>query len=220
VAGDPEPPPGAPRARGFRRLSGLDRSGPRPRQTRRGEPLRPWTIPNAVGYLRLLAITPYLIIALGSGDGRTPVAALLYLWITLGDFIDGFLARATGQYSRLGALMDPLIDRLSVLSGVAVCWHFDLLPRWGLAIVAAREVSVLALSELAIRRGVEIEINWVGRIGALLVFGGLFWTQVIDTWVTTAIFVAGLITGLLATLIYVRSGRPRSRGPGQTAAAR
>ncbi len=220
MAGDPATPPGSPRARGFRRLTGLDRSGPRPRQTRRGEPLRPLTIPNLVGYLRLLAIPPYLIIALGSGDGRDAVAILLYLWITLGDFIDGFLARATGQYSRLGALMDPVIDRLSVLSGIVVCWHFELLPRWGLAIVAAREISVLALSELAIRRGIEIEINWVGRIGAFLVFGGLFWTQVIDSPLTTTIFVAGLVTGLLATLLYVRSGRARAEAPERARPAR
>jgi cardiolipin synthase len=217
---DPATPPPTTRARGFRRLSGLDRSGPRPRQTRRGEPLRPLTIPNFVGYLRLLAIPPYLIIALGSGDGRDAVAAVLYFWVTFGDYLDGFLARATGQYSRLGALMDPVIDRLSVISGIVVCWHFELLPRWGLAIVAAREVSVLALSELAIRRGIEIEINWVGRIGAFLVFGGLFWTQVIDTAITTVIFLAGLLAGLLATIIYVRTSRSRPAARESGAAAR
>jgi cardiolipin synthase len=209
------PPPAedrspSPPARGFRRLSGLDRSGPRPRQTRRGEPLRPFTLPNLVGYLRLASIPPYLVIALGSGDGRTAPAALLYLWITLGDFVDGFLARATGQYSRMGALLDPIVDRLSVIAGVVVCWHFELLPRWGLAIVAAREVAVLALSEAALRRGIEIEINWLGRIGAMLVFGGLFWTQVIDSWVTVALFYAGLLTAIVATVIYVRSGRARA----------
>jgi CDP-diacylglycerol--glycerol-3-phosphate 3-phosphatidyltransferase len=203
----PARPPTTKRARGFRRLSGLDRSGPRPNQTRRGEPLRPFTIPNLVGYLRLAAIPPYLIIALNSGDGRTAPAALLYLWITLGDFLDGFLARATGQYSRMGALLDPIIDRISVLSGIVVCWHFELLPRWGLAIVAAREVAILLLSEAALRRGLEIEINWMGRIGALLVFGGLFWTQVFESWITYAMFYAGLATGILATLIYVRAGR-------------
>ena len=205
------PRPPTKRARGFRRLSGLDRSGPRPDQTRRGEPLRPWTIPNLVGYLRLAAIPPYLIIALGSGDGRTAPAALLYLWITLGDFLDGFLARATGQYSRMGALLDPIIDRLSVLAGIVVCWNFELLPRWGLAIVAAREIAVLLLSEAALRRGLEIEINWMGRIGALLVFGGLFWTQVIDSWITDAMFFAGLAAGVLATVIYVRTGRASVR---------
>ena len=45
----------------------------------------------------------------------------------------------------MGALLDPLVDRLLVLSGVVVCWHFELLPRWGLALLAAREVFMLGL---------------------------------------------------------------------------
>ena len=62
-----------------------------------------------------------------------------------GDYADGIAARVTGQYSRLGALMDPVTDRLLVISGVVVCWHFELLPRWALAVLAARELLMLAL---------------------------------------------------------------------------
>ena len=53
----------------------------------------------------------------------------------MGDYVDGFLARATGQYSRMGALLDPIVDRLTILCGAAVCWHFELLPRWALAVL-------------------------------------------------------------------------------------
>ena len=48
----------------FRRLSGLDRSGPPPPQTLSGQPLRPWTIPNAIGYIRLALIPVFLVLAL------------------------------------------------------------------------------------------------------------------------------------------------------------
>ena len=65
------------RRKGFRRQFGLDRSGPPPRQTRPGEPLRPWTIPNAVGYIRLAALPVFLYLAFSSGDGRDPAAAVL-----------------------------------------------------------------------------------------------------------------------------------------------
>ncbi len=58
----------------------------------------------------------------------------MFWLIAAGDYLDGFLARLTGQYSRLGALLDPLIDRLTILSGAVVCWHFELLPRWALAL--------------------------------------------------------------------------------------
>jgi cardiolipin synthase len=191
----------------FRRLVGLDRSGPSPASTRRGQPLHPWTLPNIVGYLRLAAIPVFLALAFDSGDGRTTPAALLYLWITLGDFIDGFLARATGQYSRLGALMDPVIDRLSALSGAAVCWHFELLPRWALVVLIVRELVTVALARAALRHGLVLDISWVGRLATFSVFGGLFWSMVIDSWVTAALFLVGLALGIYATTLYAVAGR-------------
>ncbi len=102
-----------------RRLFGIDRSGPLPTQTRRARAAAPVDDPNLVGYLRLALIPVFLVIAFNSEDGRDPAAALLYLVITGGDYVDGFLARATGQYSRMGALLDPVVDRLAVLSGAA-----------------------------------------------------------------------------------------------------
>ena len=190
-----------------RRLLGIDRSGPLPRETRRGAPLHPWTLPNLVGYLRLAAIPVFLVLAFDSGDGRDTAAALIYLAITGGDYVDGLLARATGQYSRMGALLDPIVDRLAVLSGAAVCWHFELLPRWALAVLAVREVVTLVLAELSLRRGIDLEINWIGRIGVFLIFGGIFWSMVVDWWIIRAGFVVGVAISVLATLVYVRAAR-------------
>ena len=75
------------------------------------------------------------------GVGAAP--AILFGVIGWGDYADGIAARLTGQYSRLGALMDPVTDRLLLISGVVVTWHFELLPRWALAVLAAREVAML-----------------------------------------------------------------------------
>ena len=44
-----------------------------------------------------------------------------------------------------GALLDPLTDRLLILAGAIVCWEFELLPRWALAVLAAREALMLLL---------------------------------------------------------------------------
>ncbi len=194
-----------------RRLFGIDRSGPLPRETRRGAPLHPWTIPNLVGYVRLAAIPVFLILAFDSGDGRALAPALIYLAISAGDYLDGFLARATGQYSRMGALLDPVVDRLTVLAGATVCWHFELLPRWALALLAVRELVTLVLAQLALRRGIDIEVNWIGRIGVFLVFGGIFWSMVLDWWIIEAGFVLGVAIAVLATLVYVRAAL--GRGP-------
>ena len=80
-----------------------------------------------------------------SEDGTDAGRAIVFAVIGWADYLDGIAARVTGQYSRLGALLDPLVDRLLVISGVVVCWHFDLLPRWALAVLVAREVFVMGL---------------------------------------------------------------------------
>jgi cardiolipin synthase len=202
-----ETEPRGPRPLQKRRLFGIDRSGPPPRSTRKGAPLHPWTLPNLVGYVRLAALPVFCVLAFDSGDGRATAPALIYFGIAAGDYLDGFLARATGQYSRMGALLDPVVDRLTVLAGAAVCWHFELLPRWALALLAVRELATLVLAELALRRGIDIEVNWIGRIGVFLVFGCIFLSMVVDWWAVVAAFVLGVLISIGATAVYVRSAR-------------
>jgi cardiolipin synthase len=194
----------------FRRRFGLDRSGPPPKQTRPGQPLRPWTLPNAVGYIRLLAIPVFLVLALSSdGDKPSVLSALIFWCIAAGDYLDGYLARATGQYSRMGALLDPVVDRLTILSGAAVCWHFELLPRWALLVLAGRELVTLVLAQLALREGQELEINWFGRIAVFPIMGSIFWAMLFPGIVWDVLLVVGVTLSVLATLVYVRSGLSR-----------
>jgi phosphatidylglycerophosphate synthase len=194
------------RRKGFRRQFGLDRSGPPPRQTRPGQPLRPWTIPNAVGYLRLAALPVFLVIAFSSGDGRDAAAAAIFWAVAVGDYVDGFVARATGQYSRMGALLDPIVDRLTILCGAAVCWHFELLPRWALALLAAREVITAILAQVYLRRVGELEINWLGRIAVNPVMAAIFFAMVSESVAWDILLYIGVGLGVLGTVAYIRTG--------------
>ncbi len=194
-----------------RRLFGIDRSGPAPAQTRSDQPLNPWTIPNAIGFARLAGIPVFLILALSSGDGHSTAATILFAVIGWADYLDGFAARLTGQYSRLGALLDPIIDRLLVVSGMVVCWHFSLLPRWAIALVVAREVFMLGLSRYGLSRGVEITINWPGRIGVAPTMGAPFFAMAGVHWLALILLYVGLGLALVASALYVRSGLQQAR---------
>lgn len=194
-----------------RRLFGIDRSGPAPVQTRSDQPLQPWTIPNAIGYARLAGIPVFLILALSSGDGHSTVATVLFALIGWADYLDGFAARLTGQYSRLGALLDPVIDRLLVVSGMVVCWNFSLLPRWAIALVVAREVLMLALSRYALSRGVQITINWPGRVGVAPTMGAPFFAMAGVHWLALIMLYVGLTLSLVASALYIRSGVRQAR---------
>ena len=189
-----------------KRLLGLDRSGPPPPATRAGEPLNPWTIPNVIGFTRLALIPVFLVLALDSDDGRVASASIIYAVIGGTDYLDGMAARITGQYSRLGTLLDPLTDRLLVVSGVIVCWHFELLPRWALGVLAARELFMLVLTQIGLRRGLDLEVKMIGRWAVWPTMFSLFLAMVSVTWVAEALLYVGLAMTLVATAQYVRDG--------------
>ena len=201
----------------FRRLFGLDRSGPPPPETLRGQPLQPWTIPNLIGYVRLALIPVFLVLAFSSGDGQSALAVIVFGVIGWSDYFDGIAARLTGQYSRLGALLDPLVDRLLVLAGAVVCWNFELLPRWALAVLAVRELFMLFLVRWGLRQGADIKINWLGRLGVWPVFSALFFAMAGLETVGAVLLYIGVAMVLGSTVQYVREGlRFRASRPSST----
>ena len=194
-----------------RRLLGLDRSGPPPPQTVAGAPLNPWTIPNAIVALRLAGIPVFLVLVYSTDDGHSVVAACLYFALALSDYLDGIAARVTGQYSRLGTIIDPFVDRLLVVAGMVACWSYELLPRWAIAILIARELLMLGLARYGMRHGIDIAINWPGRIGIWWVLAAPFWA-IIDVHVLALVgLYVGLALTLWSTALYIRDGLARLR---------
>jgi cardiolipin synthase (CMP-forming) len=195
------------RARTARRLFGIDRSGPAPEPTLAGQPLHPWTIPNAIGFARLVAVPVFLVVALNTENGEGAVPAILYAAIGWADYLDGFTARLTGQFSRLGALLDPIIDRALIVSGAVVCWNFSLLPRWAILLVIVRELSMLVLSRYCLEKGIEIKINWAGRIGVAPMMGAPFFAMAGVHWLALIMLYLGLALSISSTVMYLRRGR-------------
>ena len=190
----------------FRRLFGLDRSGPPPPQTLSGAPLNPWTIPNAIGFTRLALIPVFFVVAMTSQTGTGKWPAILFGVIAWSDYADGIAARVTGQYSRLGTLIDPIADRLLIISGVVVCWKFDLLPRWALAVLIGREVGMLALARYGLRHGADIAVNWPGRLAVWPVMAAIFMAFVELPRAAEVSLYIGLVLALLSFAMYARVG--------------
>jgi cardiolipin synthase len=196
----------------FRRLSGLDRSGPPPPATLPGAPWHVWTVPNGIGLVRLALIPLFLILGVSSKTGTDPFPAVLFAAIAWADYADGIAARVTGQYSRFGALLDPIVDRLLIISGGIVCWYHELLPRWALAVLVARELFTLAAGRYAMRRGVDLKINWWGRLAVTPVMAALF-AGLVGWHETGAVLITiGVVMALVATVEDLRSARRQLAG--------
>jgi CDP-diacylglycerol--glycerol-3-phosphate 3-phosphatidyltransferase len=204
---EPGAPPAWQRPRlTIRRLFGLDRSGPPPPATLSGAPLNPWTIPNAIGFVRLALIPVFFIVSMSSSDGTGAWPAALFGIIAGTDYADGIAARVTGQYSRLGTLIDPIADRMLIISGVVVCWHFDLLPHWALAVLVGREVAMLALARYGLRHGVDIAINWPGRLAVWPVMAAIFMALLDLQRAAEITFYIGLALSMISFAMYTRVG--------------
>jgi len=148
----------------------------------------------------------FLVLALESDDGRDTTATVLFAFIAASDYLDGMAARVTGQYSRLGALLDPLTDRLLVISGAIVAWEFELLPRWALLVLAAREAFMLLLTQVALRRGLDLNLNMLGRWAVWPVMAAFGVAMIWETWIADALLYLGLGLTLAATALYLQDG--------------
>lgn len=173
---------------------------------------RVWTIPNGLSLLRLLLLVPIL---LSLAEGRRTAAVAFAGLSVATDFIDGWVARRFNQASDLGRMMDPFIDKVSVLSAALLMALSPLyrFPMWYLAFLAGRELSVLAFGLWAVRRkGVVFEANRPGKNSAF--FTGVSVLLFIlgwQPWADLAMALAIALT-LYSTWVYWRSFRAAVRG--------
>ena len=136
------------------------------------EPLNVWTIPNALSVLRLLAVPLFLWLVLGPQEDVAAFVVLVIAGVT--DYLDGLVARATGQYSRLGAILDPLADRLTIAATLLGLVLRDFIPWWLVIALILRELMLLAvLPALRARGRVALPVTLVGKAATFCLLWGL-----------------------------------------------
>ena len=123
---------------------------------------RIWTIPNALSVLRLLGVPLFLWLLLGPQADGWALAVLMVAGFT--DWADGMLARRLNQYSRLGALLDPLADRLYILATLVGLVLRDIIPWWLAAVIIGRDLILAGFVYALRRHGIgPPEVNYLGK---------------------------------------------------------
>jgi cardiolipin synthase len=130
-------------------------------------PDRVWTLPNALSVLRLLGVPLFLWLLLGPQADGWAVVVLMVAGVT--DWLDGKLARALGQSSRLGALLDPAADRLYIVATLVAFVLRDVVPLWVVAVLVGREV-VLGLALLVLRAHgyPPLQVHYLGKAATFI----------------------------------------------------
>jgi len=129
------------------------------------------TIPNILSFLRLLGVPLFLwLILVPEADGWA-VALLMVSGIT--DWLDGTIARATGQISRLGQLLDPLADRLYIAATLLGLAIRAIVPWWLVVVLLARDLVLAIVLALLKRRGITgLPVHFLGKAATFCLLCG------------------------------------------------
>ena len=124
---------------------------------------RVWTLPNVLSFLRLAGVPLVLWLILGPQADGLAVLVLALGGIT--DWLDGYLARAWHQTSRLGQMLDPIADRLYILAVLIGLALREIVPWWLVVIVVGRDVFVPLLVPILKTRGYSsLPVHFVGKV--------------------------------------------------------
>jgi cardiolipin synthase len=125
------------------------------------------TLPNVLSVVRLLGVPFFLWLLLGPHADGWAIVVLAVSGAT--DWADGKLARALGQSSRLGALLDPAADRLYIVATLVAFVLRDVVPLWVVAVLLGREL-VLGATLLALRRSgwPPLQVHYLGKAATFL----------------------------------------------------
>ena len=126
-----------------------------------------WNLPNTITVVRLAVLPVLIAFPLYAGRVGSQVVAWLFILSALGDLLDGWAARRGRQVTRIGKLLDPLADKLTVTTALIVLLVMGRIPAGALALVVVvigRELAVTGLRGIASAGGQVVAAGWQGKL--------------------------------------------------------
>lgn len=121
-------------------------------------------IANKLTLLRIILIPVFLFVLLGNMTNKLIIALVIFLVASLTDFLDGYLARKLDLVTKLGKFLDPLADKLLVISAMLAFIEVGLLPSWVSFIIISRELIISVFRAIAASEGIVIAASWWGKL--------------------------------------------------------
>ena len=131
-----------------------------------------FTAANVISFLRLCLVPVFFFLIVNEYD---VAAALVFGFAAATDFVDGQVARRTHTVSLLGQLLDPIVDRVLMITGVVGVFLTGRLPLWIIIVVIARDALILAGGAyLLFGRHIRIPVIYLGKVATTFLFFGFF----------------------------------------------
>ncbi|MFI6317862.1 CDP-alcohol phosphatidyltransferase family protein [Nonomuraea sp. NPDC050556] len=169
---------------------------------------RIWTVPNLLSFLRLLGVPVFLWLVLGPKADGWAIALLFVAGFT--DWLDGKIARAWNQTSKLGRIIDPAADKLYVAATIVGLLLRDVIPWWLVAIIAARELFVVSFFPVLRKYGYKaLPVHFLGKAAManlMYAFPLLFLASHPGAWYTDISLIVGWAFAIWGTGLYWWAG--------------
>ncbi len=170
------------------------------------------TLPNAISLVRI-ALIPVFVALIVDRDSSGAPGIALFGAVVATDWVDGLIARRTGQVSDIGKVLDPLADRCAIAAGLIALVIRGAFPWWAAALVLVRDAAVLIVAAVALgRRSIRIEVRWIGKLATFSLMCGVPWiawgtlglplgeAALVCGW---AAFVVGITESYVAAVAYL-----------------
>ncbi len=132
-----------------------------------------YNIPNLLAFIRLL-MAPLMFLLLVDRDlgifrgihysWLDYWAAFIFVLASATDFFDGYIARTFDQITTLGAILDPLADKMLTLAGFLGLMMLDRASPWAVYIIITRELFITGLRVSAVSQGIDVSASWMGKV--------------------------------------------------------
>jgi cardiolipin synthase (CMP-forming) len=174
------------------------------------------TLPNVISFTRIALIPVFCWLIVD--EDTTAAGILLFGAVVATDWVDGTIARRTGQVSDLGKVLDPVADRLSVAAGLIALMVRGAFPVWaGMAILVRDGVVLVAGAVLLFgRRHARLDVRYVGKVATMSLMTAIpciswgtlgFWLGDAALVVGWLAFVPGIVEYYVAAAVYLGDAR-------------
>ena len=167
-------------------------------------------VPNTLTIIRFLLI-PFILYCVITGNYL--LALILFTLSGITDIADGFIARKFNLTSNFGKLMDPLADKLTQISILAILVIENMIPIWILVIVVLKEITMVAGASFLYGKDVVVYSRWYGKLATVLFYLAIVSSLLIEqfkltNWLTDLdlyLYYLALITTLFALVMYIKT---------------
>ena len=160
-------------------------------------------LPTKLTVFRILLI-PVFIYTFFIKDIGYIISGAIFIVAAFTDFLDGYLARKRNETTNLGAFLDPVADKVLVITAVILLTEAGVVPSWSVILIVAREILINGFSLIAIEKNVVISASYLGKVKTTTQLVSIVF--LLFSPLSNVILIIGLIIYWIAVLATVISG--------------